>query len=316
MNLKKPKFWDYPEPNYISNLLLPISKLVQLLSVLKKKQKNKLDGIKSICVGNIYLGGTGKTSLSIEFKKLFDELNVKSCFIKKEYSNQIDEQKLLSKFGKTFINKSRLQALKDARHENYEVAIFDDGLQDPEVFYELTFACFNKKNFIGNGRIIPAGPLREPLKNIKNYNNVFFVGNDDNNKKLENFLGQKYPTLSIYDSKYQILNLEEFELNDKYVIFSGIGNHNTFVETLKKNKFKIIKNFEFPDHYSYKEKDIKKIINFAKKDGLKILTTEKDYLRLNEDFKLFINFVKIKLEIIQIEKIKNKFISLISNENN
>ena len=316
MNLKKPKFWDYPEPNYISNLLLPISKLVQLLSVLKKKQKNKLDGIKSICVGNIYLGGTGKTSLSIEFKKLFDELNVKSCFIKKEYSNQIDEQKLLSKFGKTFVNKSRLQALKDARHENYEVAIFDDGLQDREVFYELTFACFNKKNFIGNGRIIPAGPLREPLKNIKNYNNVFFVGNDDKNKKLENFLGQKYPTLSIYDSKYQILNLEEFELNDKYVIFSGIGNHNTFVETLKKNKFKIIKNFEFPDHYSYKEKDIKKIINFAKKDGLKILTTEKDYLRLNEDFKLFINFVKIKLEIIQIEKIKNKFISLISNENN
>ena len=60
----------------------------------------------------------------------FDKENIKSCFIKKKYSNQIDEKKLLEKFGKTFVNKSRIKALKDAISEGFSVAIFDDGLQD------------------------------------------------------------------------------------------------------------------------------------------------------------------------------------------
>ena len=92
MNLKKPKFWDFKKPNYLSNLLLPLSKLVEIYSTIKKPKK-KLNGIKTICVGNLYLGGTGKTSIAIELKKIFDEQNIKSCFIKKKYSKQIDEQK-------------------------------------------------------------------------------------------------------------------------------------------------------------------------------------------------------------------------------
>ena len=70
MKLKKPKFWDYQKPNFISNILLPLSKIVQLKSQLEIKDKKKFKEIKSICVGNIYLGGTGKTSLAIELKKI------------------------------------------------------------------------------------------------------------------------------------------------------------------------------------------------------------------------------------------------------
>ena len=117
MNLKKPKFWDYKKPNIVSNLLFPISKLVEIRSSLQKTKKIKFENIKTICVGNIYLGGTGKTSIAIELKKILDEQNIKSCFIRKKYSNQIDEQKLLEKFGKTFINKSRVEALKNASSE-------------------------------------------------------------------------------------------------------------------------------------------------------------------------------------------------------
>ena len=159
MNLKKPKFWDYKKPNFISNLLFPLSKLVEVKSEFIKLKKTKFNNIKTICVGNIYLGGTGKTSIAIELKKILDKQNIKSCFIKKKYSNQIDEKKLLEKFGKTFFNKSRIKALKDAISEGFSVAIFDDGLQDKSIDYDISFVCFNKKNFIGNGRVIPAGPL-------------------------------------------------------------------------------------------------------------------------------------------------------------
>ena len=310
MNLKKPKFWDYKKPNFISNLLFPLSKIVEIRSNFIKVKKMKLDNIKTICVGNIYLGGTGKTSISIEIKKILDEKNIKSCFIKKNYSNQFDEQRLLKKFGKTFSDKSRFTSLKKASDENYKVAIFDDGLQDKNISYDLIFVCFNKKNFIGNGRIIPSGPLREPLKNIEKYKNIFFNGNDENGKNLEEILRQDYSNLNFFESKYDLLNLNQFNLDKKYVVFSGIGNHDTFIDMLIKNKFKIIKDFEFNDHYIYEKKDIEKIIRFASENDAEILTTEKDYLRLNEQLQKGINYTKINLKISAKEKLTKKLIEL------
>ena len=115
MKLKKPRFWDYKEPNFISYLLYPFSKIIEIIGHIGLKNKKKINNIKTICVGNIYIGGTGKTSLAIELKKILDKDKIKSCFIKKYYSNQIDEQELLKKFGKIFINKSRLKALHQAK---------------------------------------------------------------------------------------------------------------------------------------------------------------------------------------------------------
>jgi len=311
MNLKKPKFWDYKTPNFISNLLFPLSKLVEFKSFFFKKKKVKFKEIKSICIGNIYLGGTGKTSLAIKLKRILDEQNVKSCFIKKNHPNQIDEQKLLEKFGKTFVNKSRLQALKDALSENFKVAIFDDGLQDKSISYDLSFVCFNKKNFIGNGRIIPAGPLREPLRNVEKYKNIFLNGNDEDVKSLEDVFNQNYSNLNFYKSRYEPLDLIKFNLKAKYIVFSGIGNHHTFVDMLKKNNFKILKDFEFSDHYNYKPHDIKRITKLAFRENAQILTTQKDYLRLSKNLQLKINYIKVELKIDQLDKLKKELIEII-----
>ncbi len=311
MNLKKPKFWDYKKPNFISNLLFPLSKLVEVKSDLIKCKKTKFNDIKTICVGNIYLGGTGKTSFAIELKKILDKQNIKSCFIRKKYSNQIDERRLLEKFGKTFVSESRIKALEDAISENYSVAIFDDGLQDKNITYDISFVCFNKKNFIGNGRLIPAGPLRESLSKVEKYKNIFFSGNDENDKNLKEILSKKCSNLNFFDSKYKLLNLDKFDLDNKYVVFSGIGNHQTFIDMLKKNNFQIIKDFEFSDHYNYVQKDIDRITKFALESNAEILTTEKDYLRLNEKLQSGINFTKINLEISQIEKLEKTIVELV-----
>jgi tetraacyldisaccharide 4'-kinase len=306
IKLKKPKFWDYQKPNFISNILLPLSKIVQLKSQFEIKDKKKFKEIKSICVGNIYLGGTGKTTLAIELKKILDKENITSCFIKKEYLNQVDEQILLKKFGRTFINKSRSEALKSAISEKYQVAIFDDGLQDKDISYDLSFVCFNQKNKIGNGRVIPAGPLRENLNVLTKYKNIFLNGNNNENNNLKKILLDISPNLNFYESRYKILNLENFNRNNQYIVFSGIGNHETFIEMLKKNEFKIAEDFEYPDHYNYSVNDIKKIQEIAIKNSAKILTTEKDYLRLNMKEQKDIQFVKIYLKIYQIEELKKR----------
>ena len=108
MNLKKPKFWDYKKPNIYSYILFPLSIFVQIIFFLKTKlNKQKKFNIRTVCVGNIYIGGTGKTSLSLKINEILNKKKIRSCFVKKFYSNQIDEQKILSNKGKLFTSKKR-----------------------------------------------------------------------------------------------------------------------------------------------------------------------------------------------------------------
>ena len=167
MNLKKPKFWDYKKPNIYAYLLSPLAFIVKIINFIKKNSNKKRTKIKTICVGNFYIGGTGKTSLSIKINEILNKKKIKSCIVKKFYKNQIDEQKVLKNHSKLFLSLRRLDAIKQAENENYEIAILDDGLQDQSIFYDIRIVCFNNINWIGNGMTIPAGPLREDLNNLK-----------------------------------------------------------------------------------------------------------------------------------------------------
>jgi len=306
MNLKKPKFWDYEKANIYAYLLYPISLLVKFIKffLITRPKNFKL---KTICVGNIYLGGTGKTSLSIKIKKILEKRKIKACFVKKFYSNQTDEQKLLKNNGKVFLSSSRIEALKQAELENYDVAILDDGLQDKSIHYDISLVCFNNINWIGNGLTIPAGPLREDINNLKNYNHIFLNGNLENLDILKKHILKINSKINIHLGKYLPTNLDEFNKDDEYLIFSGIGNHNTFVSMMKNYGFKIVKDLEFPDHYEYKNSDIKKILELANKFNYKIITTEKDYLRLEYTNTNQIKFIKSDLQIID----ENNFIKAI-----
>ena len=303
MNLKKPKFWDYKHRNLLAYLLYPVSILIKIISQFKFHPKNEVLKIKTICVGNIYVGGTGKTSLCIKINKILNQKNIKSCFVKKYYKNQIDEQEILKKNGTLFLSKKRLDAVKLAEKENYEFAIFDDGLQDNSINYDASFVCFNNLNWIGNGMTIPSGPLRENLENLKKYQHLFLNGNLENLENLKQQILEINPEINIHIGKYEPINLEKFDNKEKYIIFSGIGNHQTFSSMIKKNGLIVIKEYEFPDHYSYTTKDIDQILNYARNQNCKIITTEKDYVRLGKFKTDQIKFIKSELKIIDEQKL-------------
>tara|TARA_A100001015_G_scaffold309014_1_gene407678 strand:- start:1067 stop:1993 length:927 start_codon:yes stop_codon:yes gene_type:complete len=308
MNLKKPNFWDYKKPNLIAYFLSPIALIISFLNSRLNKTIKKKFKIRTICVGNIYIGGTGKTSLSIKLNKILNERNFKSCFIKKFYKNQIDEQKLLENNGKLFLSSKRTDATTNAEKENFDVAIFDDGLQDKTIKYDLRFVCFNNINWIGNGMRIPAGPLRESIQNLKNYNHVFLNGNLENIDFLENEILKINPKITIHLGKYTPTNLTEFKKEEKYLVFSGIGNHQTFVSMIKKNGLNILKDIEFPDHHTYTKSDLDNIINEASNLNCKIISTEKDYQRINNGYLSKIKIMKSELIIIDEEKLINSII--------
>ena len=199
------------------------------------------------------------------------------------------------------MSSKRVNAIKNAESAKYEVAIFDDGLQDRSIKYDLSIVCFNNINWIGNGMTIPAGPLRENITNLKKYDCLFLNGNLENVNNLKNKILDINPKIKIFLGKYEPTNLDDFDRNEKYIAFSGIGNHQTFIAMIKNFKFNILKEFEFPDHYNYKNEDIRKILIEAENLNCKIITTEKDYLRLDGKLLDKIKYIKSDLKIVDEE---------------
>ena len=294
--------------------MLPVSYLLQLLKLFKIKTQLKNSNIKTIVIGNIYLGGTGKTSLSIKINEILIKRKIKACFVKKFYLNQYDEQKLLESRGKLFTSPNRIEAINLAENEGYEVAILDDGLQDNSIKHDLKFVCFNNINWIGNGLTIPAGPLRENISNLKNYKHVFLNGNLENLDDIKRYLYKINPNLNLHVGKYIPLDIKKFNKDINYLVFSGIGNHESFISMLKEYKLNIIKDIEFPDHYKYKSYDIDKILKLSKDLNCQIITTEKDYFRLNNEKIDNINFIRSELKILDEEKLISTILKI--NENN
>ena len=293
MKVNRPLFWN--NINLISILLYPLSLITFLVNKIKKIPNKKNFKIKSICVGNLYVGGTGKTPLSIKINNILKK-KYKTVFIKKKYSDQIDEQNILKSYGNLICREHRDNALKIATKQKYDVAILDDGLQDKSLNYNITIVCFNSSDGIGNSFLIPSGPLREDISEIKNYDAVFLNG-EKSNKEFSKYLKKLNNDIKVFEAKYTPTNLRSFNLKKKFLFFCGLGNPSEFERTLKKYKFKIKEKIIFPDHYDFSDMDIISIKNLAKRKKLNIITTEKDYLRLNKKNKKNVKFLKIDLSI-------------------
>jgi len=302
MKLKKPKFWDSTKFSIWAILFFPISILFLLFSFINKLKIPKKFPIPIICVGNIYVGGTGKTPLVSKIFNITKSLGKNPGFIKKYYDYLDDEISILQKIGATFVSKNRIEAINNLIENNNDLAILDDGFQDFTIKKNFSILCFNQKQWIGNGFIMPSGPLREKLSAIKRADCVIINGNK--NIKIEDQIYKKNKNVKIFYSKYKPVNIDRFK-DKKICAFAGIGNPANFFNLLKENKLNLIKTIPFPDHYKFSASDHKYLLSNSK-DAL-LLTTEKDHCRIDDDYKKNIEFLKIELEIDD----KDSFVELI-----
>ena len=306
MKFKKPKFWDLKRPNLLSYLLLPFTIPIRINNIfLNIKSKKKYDKIKTICVGNIYLGGTGKTPTAIKLYKILQQTGLNIFTAKKFYKSQLDEQTILHKKTQFITANDREEIIKRGFQNNADLLIFDDGLQDNKIKYDINFVCFNAQNWVGNNFLIPAGPLREKLDSLKKYDGVFLKENNSNGSEIVDLIKTFNNQIKIFFTYYQITNLATLNINKKYLIFSGIGDPSNFKNTLLKNNFKIVEEIIYPDHYQYKQKDIDKIKFKANQLNVEILTTEKDYVKISKENSDNIKFIEIDLKIKNEEKLTN-----------
>lgn len=313
MYLKKPSFWD-KQISILSYLLLPFTIFVRVNNFLNSKKKKYLSKkLKTICVGNIYVGGTGKTPTTIKLYDLIKKIKNAST-AKKYYLNQQDEEILLKRKTKFLTASSRKSILKLAEKKNIEVLIFDDGLQDNQIDYNFKFVCFDGDLGIGNGLLLPAGPLRETINSLKKYD-VVFIKKGNNLNNLIKLIEKHNKRIKIFITDYKVSKFSKFNRSKKYLIYSGIGNPDSFAKILKQNKVKIVDKIIFPDHHSYSNQDFNFILNKAKQNNAEIITTEKDYVKVPKELQKKIKFLKVNL-IIHNEKKLIKFLKLNLNDKN
>ena len=306
MKIFKPKFW-HKKNSLISFFLLPISLIFQFLIILKKNlKKRKKFSIPVICVGNIYVGGTGKTPLCIELAEVLKKLNKKVAIIKKFYAGHYDEFKLVeSKKIRLFKNPSRAISIKQAEISKFDCVILDDGFQDSSIIKDLNIICFSGGQLAGNEMTLPSGPLREPLSSLRHSQIIVINGNF--NESFEKKIKKISNGISIYYSHYLPTNLNKFT-NNNLLAFAGIGNPNNFFNLLEKNNLHVIKKVSFPDHYNYSIKELNNLVDFSIKNNLKIVTTEKDFFRIKHHKISQIQCLNVELKIENKDKFEKEII--------
>jgi tetraacyldisaccharide 4'-kinase len=314
----KPKFWDKKSNSFLSTLLYPLSIVYYLANILKRKiSSTEKFEIPIICIGNIYIGGTGKTSTAIEIFKILNGFK-KVCFLTKGYGrksnkdiylsevnapnqnteNTGDEPLILNKFGHVYISNNRLAAINKIIKLGYDAIILDDGFQDHKIYKNLNLLCFDSTNWIGNGNLIPSGPLREPLTSIKLANFIFIKG--QRNQFIEKEIKTICPNIEIIYTENKVENIETLR-NKNFIAFTGIGNPYSFFDTLLNNDIKILKQIIFPDHFQFNEKNYKNLFEEAEKRNCNLITTEKDHVRINSQFKKKIYYTKLSTKLISKE---------------
>ena len=312
MKLYKPEFWN-SKNHFFSIILLPITLIFRIFIFLNKKFSSAIKfNSKIICVGNINLGGTGKTPLAIFIANTLKELSKKTSIVRKYYKNHVDEHLLIKEYyNELIIDRDRINAIYNAERQGFEYVILDDGFQDYRIKKNVNILCFNENQLIGNGMIFPSGPLRDEITSLKDAHVVLINGNK--NIAFENKILKINREIKIFYSKYQPLNLEKFK-NKNLLALAGIANPQNFFSLLKDNNLKVEKELVFPDHYEFKKSEIDNIIDIANKHSLEIIMTEKDYFKVKKFNIHSINYLKVNLVIQEKEKFINRILES-CNEN-
>ena len=297
--INTPEFWYKKDliSRFKTLLLLPFSIIWILLSLIKKNfAKRYKSHLKVICIGNLSIGGTGKTPFSIQTYKILEILGYKPVFLTRGYRGLTkgpilvnkshnhkdvgDEALLLSKVGTTIVSSNRCIGAKYIENlkKNYDVIIMDDGLQNYQLEQDIKLLLIDKKLLFGNGYCIPAGPLRQTItQGLKKIDAIIFTGDGDIKDINLNFINN----IQNFDTKLEIKNNFKTKQNN-FLAFCALGNPIKFFNTLKKNNFKIVLTKSFPDHYEYKNKDINTLKEEADNRNLKLITTEKDYVKIDD----------------------------------
>lgn len=306
--MQAPNFWH--QPNMMGTLLSPLSvfwhagtKLQRLFSA-----PPFVASVPVICVGNFTAGGSGKTPLVIDIARALYSSDQKPHLLTRGFGGSLrgpvlvdrrshlasevgDEPLLLATAAPTWVSHNRAQGARQAAKNGASIIIMDDGFQNSTIVKSFSIIVVDGGYGFGNGKVIPAGPLRENVKaGLRRCDAVIIIGDDRHD--VEGFVGADCP---VYRTR--IVGSPEPAITEKKVLaFAGIGRPSKFYETLSNLGYEVVGKFDFSDHHKFKREEITKICDYAQELGAIPITTEKDYARLPLETRAKIKVIKIGIE--------------------
>ena len=301
MKIIEPKFWWNDNPSILIKLMsLPFGILLKILIFLRNKLLKKIFLPKPvICVGNFVVGGQGKTPFVRYLRSVLEDVDKKTVVISNGYGGKMkspkiiteidksidcgDEALLHAKDGITVVSKNRVDAIEVLDKSHFDLILLDDGFQDPSIHKDLNIVIVDTSKGIGNNLLIPFGPMRESLDfALKKTDIVILINSiNQNHQSVSNVL-KTWKGL-VLNAEYETYIDED--INEEIIAFSGISNPDKFTYGLKSIGARVNKHFIFSDHENISEDDAKEIFEYSKFKNLRIVTTEKDLIKLKESKK-------------------------------
>ncbi|MCK5295747.1 MAG: tetraacyldisaccharide 4'-kinase [Alphaproteobacteria bacterium] len=306
--MRTPDFWKHRN-SLIAKALEPIGWLYAAGGAFRQALiKPEKVSVPVICVGNLTAGGTGKTPICISIAEHLKAKNINVHFLTRGYGGVLfdvqvdlekhtsidvgDEPLLLAETAPVWVDADRVAGAEMAINAGAEAIIMDDGFQNPALEKDLSLVVMDGGYGIGNGKIIPAGPLREPVKTgMKRASAMIIVGNDT--KDVYRFAPKG---MDIINAEF-VPDEKTLQLaGQRVVAFAGIGRPEKFFNMLESMGCEVLAVHYFADHYPYAPTDIQPILDEAYSLGAIPVTTAKDSVRLPKDQRQQVNVANIKIK--------------------
>ncbi len=299
--MQAPRFW-WDKPGAMAALLSPFASLYGAIAARRLQQAGARAGIPVICVGNPTVGGAGKTPAAMAIARLLIEAGERPYFLTRGYGGRLagpvivepahtavqvgDEPLLLARVAPTVVAANRVAGARLAREKGASVIVMDDGFQNPSLAKDFSILVIDGTRGIGNGRVLPAGPLRAPLEpQLERADAILIVGSESGAISLS--VAARVRNLPLFHATLEPDAATVAALaGQKVLAFAGIGDPEKFFATVAAAGIDAPIKRGFSDHHRYSIKEARRLLEEAKRNKLSLLTTEKDAARIQSDVAL------------------------------